>query len=444
MRFSNWSESTEVHPTHFHQPQNLTELHTAIEHAAGRGKRIRVVGAGHSFTPIAFGPEHLVNLDELRGIVAVDAASQRVRFHAGTRLRDIPDLLLPHGLALPNQGDVNPQSLAGAVSTGTHGTGLGFTGFAGMVTGLTLITAAGETLRLSNTEHPEIFDLARLSVGVLGVITEVELQCTEAFDLIAAEQAEPFDQVLDTFIDRARAADHMEFYWFPHTESALVKTNVRAAPGQAGPAGLEQVRGRNRIAQMLTEELLDNGALRAICEVGRRVPALVPTFNRIATAAAGGRAYRAPAHEVFVSPRRVRFNEMEYAVPLEAGPEALARVRALIESSGWRVSFPLEVRVAKGDDVPLSTASGRDVMYIAAHRFIGEEYSEYFRRIEKIMRDYDGRPHWGKLHTLGARELAQAYPRFGEFQELMARLDPGRVFGNRYTDYLFGLDRASS
>lgn len=436
--FRNWSGHVHAHPHTFSTPTSASELSTLIAGAASAGDRVRVVGAGHSFTPVAAGEDVMISLDGLSGIVAVDEATGRVRFHAGTRLRDIPALLSPYGLALANQGDVNPQSLAGAISTSTHGTGLGFTGFAGTVTGLRLMGPDGIVRELSATAEPEVFDLARVSLGVLGVLTEVELQCVPAFDLIAEERVCGFDELLDGLENRMREADHFEFYWFPHTDTALTKTNTRVAAGEPGPGALAEARVRNRWINLLDKEVVENGALRLAVEVGAKVPAAVPAINRIAQSAVSDRTYRAPGHDVFVTPRRVRFNEMEYALPFAAGTEAIREIRELIEAKGWSISFPIEVRSAAADDVPLSTASGRETMYIAIHRFVKEDYAEYFRVIERIFSRHGGRPHWGKIHTLGVAELRGLYPRFEDFCALRARLDPAGMFGNRFTDSLFG------
>lgn len=433
----NWSGSVWSHPQTLHTPSTDAEIQDIVTTAAEQGQRVRVRGAGHSFTPVAASNDQLLQLDRLSGLISADANAGRARFRAGTRLRDIPALLAAHGLALPNQGDVDPQALAGAVSTGTHGTGLAFTGFAGAVTALTLIDATGTRRELSPTREPELFDHARVSLGVLGVLTEIELMCVPAFDLIACETAEPFDEIRSSIVDRARAADHIEFYWFPHSERAAVKTNTRISPGAQAPAELAHVTSRPAWLRMLSEEVVDNAALAAICALGARLPALVPHFNRLATAAVSNRAYRAAAHEVFVSPRRVRFNEMEYAVPLASGPEVLAEIARTIASRGWKISFPLEVRVAAADDVPMSTASGREVMYIAVHRYVEEEWEPYFRTLEDILLAAGGRPHWGKLHRLGYAQLAERYPRFEEFCALRESLDPAGMFSNDYTDTLF-------
>ncbi|MGC3020602.1 MULTISPECIES: D-arabinono-1,4-lactone oxidase [unclassified Brevibacterium] len=438
--FRNWSGHVHAHPHTYSSPASADELSGIVASAAAEGERLRVVGAGHSFTPVAAGNDVMVNLDALSGIVAVDESRRRVRFGAGTRLRDIPALLEPFGLALENQGDVNPQSLAGAISTSTHGTGLGFTGFAGTVTGLSLMGPDGRVRELSADAEPETFDLARVSLGVLGVITEIELRCVPAFDLIAEEKVAGFDELLDGLEERMRGADHFEFYWFPHTETVLTKTNTRVDPGAAGTGNLAEAGVRNRWATLLDKEIVENGALRLAVELGAKVPGMVPSINRIAQSVVADRMYRAPGYDVFVTPRRVRFNEMEYALPFAAGTEAIREIRETIESKGWQISFPLEVRCAAADDVPLSTATGRESMYIAVHRFIKEDFAEYFRVVEQILCRHGGRPHWGKIHTRTTADLRGLYPRFDDFCELRARLDPQAMFGNRFTDSLFGLD----
>ena len=438
--FRNWSGHVHSHPHTFLRPTSAGELGDILRSAADAGQRVRPVGAGHSFTPVAAGDDVMISLDHLSGIIAVDEESGRVRFHAGTRLRDIPALLAPFGLALANQGDVNPQALAGAISTSTHGTGLGFTGFAGTVTGLSLMAADGTVTDLSPTTHPEIFDLARVSLGVLGIVTEIELQCVPAFDLIAEEIVSDVDELLADLEPRMRAADHFEFYWFPHTDTALTKTNTRVGLGEIGPGHLAEAGVRNRF---LNGSSIRKSSRTAPCawpsSSDRRCPASSHASIGIAESAVSDRTYRAPGHDVFVTPRRVRFNEMEYALPFEAGAEAIREIRRTIESRGWSISFPIEVRSAAADDVPLSTAFGRETMYIAVHRFVKDDFAEYFRVVEQICRRHGGRPHWGKIHTLGADDLRELYPRFEDFCALRQKLDPNAMFGNRFTDSLFGL-----
>ncbi|WP_293773485.1 D-arabinono-1,4-lactone oxidase [uncultured Corynebacterium sp.] len=430
--FSNWAGSVTTAPHTFHRPATIAEVQRIV--AAGRGS-LRTVGAGHSFTPVAAGDGEMMNLDALSGIVSVDRERARVRFLAGTRLRDVPALLRPFGLALANQGDVDPQSLAGAISTSTHGTGLGFTGFAGTVTGLTLVDAEGALRRYSLDEDPELLKLVVVSVGALGVVVEVEMQCVPAFDLLAEESGAPIDDILDNWEELSRGVDHFESYWFPHTDMAMTKSNTRLEPGAPTPGGDAT---RSRFKQFVDDEVVGNGAYAALLGIGRAVPSTVPAFNRFATAVISHNRYRAAAHQVFVTPRRVKFHEMEYAVPLADGPEAVREIRRFIDAQGWRIAFPLELRTTAADDVALSTAHGRESMYIAFHVPRFKNPHDYMPAVEPILRAAGGRPHWGKMNTLGREDFAQLYPRFDEFCALREDMDPGRRFGSEYLTTVFG------
>lgn len=432
----NWSGVQTAHPVASVQPGTEAEVQEVVRRAAEQGRHVRTVGAGHSFTPAAVTDGVLLNLDRLSGLVAVDRAAMEVTFLAGTRLRDIPGLLAPHGLALANQGDVDPQSLAGAVSTGTHGTGTGFTGFAGMVRGIRLVTADG-TVRDARPGDP-LFAYGRIGLGAFGVVTELTMAVVDAFDLHAVERAEPLDGVLRSWPELSRETDHVEFYFFPGTDVAHVKRNTRHPAGTAGTDGLPGPVPRWR--SLLDDELVNNVLFGALCGVTHVVPALTPTVNRLSAAALAQREYAAPAHDVFVSPRRVRFNEMEYSVPLSDAAEVLGEVRRILDDPGLPVGFPLEVRATGADDVPLSTARGRDSCYIAVHRYHRDDYRELFAAVEPVLVAAGGRPHWGKHHTLDHDGLAAVHEDLDAVGELRAATDPDGVFRNPYVDRVFGLD----
>lgn len=423
--FSNWAGSVTAQPSEFLQPSRIDEIPDIIT----RSRHVRTVGAGHSFSPVAAGEGTMMNLDKLSGLVGVDKQRKRVRFLAGTRLRDVPKLLRPFGLALANQGDVDPQSLAGAISTSTHGTGLNYTGFAGTVTGLTLIDADGNTRTYSLDEDPDLLRLIVVSIGALGVVVEVEMQCVDAFDLQAEETGIGFNELMDNWEELSRSVDHFESYWFPHTDRAMVKANTRLAPSGES---------RSRFKRFVDDELVGNGAFAAALAVGRWVPAAIPALNRFATAVISNNRYRAAAHEVFVSPRRVRFHEMEYAVPLADGPATVREIRHFIEARDWRIGFPMELRTTAADDVALSTAFERESMYIAFHLPRCVNPQDYMPKLEPILRAAGGRPHWGKMNSLGRDEFAQLYTRFNEFCELREKMDPQWRFGSNYLRKVFG------
>ena len=419
------------------RPATAGAVQRAVEAAAASGLRIKPVGAGHSFTGIAVAPDVQLDLTDLTGVIDADVATGRVTLAAGTRLHELPALLAPYGLAMPNMGDIDRQSIAGATSTGTHGTGLGFGGLATQIVAAKLVTGTGELLTVSETEHPELLSAVRVGLGALGVLVEVTLQLVPRFVLHAVERPEPFGLVLDEWMDRVRERDHFEFYWFPHTDTALTKTNTRL-PGDAPRTP------RGRVSRWVDDELLANGAYRRMCAIGRMSPGATPTLARLVDRFTGHRDFTDFSPAAFTTHRTVRFREMEYAIPLEAIPEAVREVRSLIEGKGWSISFPIEVRAAASDDNWLSTAYGRETGYIAVHRYFREDPTEYFGAVEAIMRGYGGRPHWGKLHTQTAETLRRVYPRFDDFVRVRDELDPERRFANPYLDRVLGDGRADA
>ncbi|MEX3504983.1 D-arabinono-1,4-lactone oxidase [Corynebacterium sp. LK2510] len=433
--FTNWSGSVTTTPDAFHYPATVTEVAELVR-GLPAGHSIRPFGGAHSFTPCAAGESNMLSLDKLSGVVSVDRERKRVRFLAGTRLHAVPTLLAPFGLALANQGDIDAQSLAGAVSTSTHGTGIDFTGFAGTVTGLSLIDATGTLREYSIDTDPEMLRLVAVSLGALGIVVEVEMQCVDAFDLLAMESTANIDDVLDTWEERTRAVDHFEAFWFPHTDTAMIKNNTRLAPGAPAPDG--EPPSRSWLTRTIEEEVVGNGVFAAALALARTVPSTTPFLNGVAVKAMGAKSYRSRAHDVFATPRRVRFHEMEYAVDLEAGPDTVKEIRAEIDRRGWMIPFPLELRSTAADDVALSTSTGRESMYIAVHVPKATDPNDYFPVLEPILRAAGGRPHWGKMHTMQRDDLLAVYPRFDEFCALREEMDPQRRFGSEYLRRMFG------
>ncbi|AYF99527.1 FAD-binding protein [Protaetiibacter intestinalis] len=426
----NWGRTEASRPAFRASPASVDEVQAVVRAARERGLPLKVVGAGHSFTAIAATDGILVDLDQLQGVRGVDRETGRVTLAAGTRLHQLPELLAPYGLALQNMGDIDRQSIAGATSTGTHGTGLRFGGLATTITGALLVTGDGSLLRVTEDENAELLPAVRLGLGALGVLVELEIQCVPAYLLHAVEHPEDFE-VIDEFRDRVEAADHFELYWWPHTDRVMTKTNTRL-PVESGrkPVG--------PVANWVEERLMSNGALAVMCNVGRVAPAATPAINRLATKVYGDREYTDHSYEVFTAPRNVRFREMEYALPLDEVPAALHELRAMIDASGWRIGFPVEVRAAAADENWMSTAHGRESGYIAVHRYVKDDPTEYFRAAQEIFLAHGGRPHWGKMHTLDHEVFAERYPRFGDFLAVRNRLDPDRVFQNPYLERVLG------
>jgi FAD-linked oxidoreductase len=373
----------------------------------------------------------MVRLDGLASITNADKDSGRVTVGAGTDLAKLNAGLASFDLAMANLGDIDKQTIAGAISTGTHGTGARLGGLATQVVALELVTADGSVLNCSAEENPDVFAAARVSAGALGVITSLTLQAVPAFLLRAQEMPLPLAEVLGGFDELADGNDHFEFYWFPHTGLALTKRNNRVAAGVgASPVG--------RIRGWVDDELLSNRVFELTNRLSVRRPALVPRINQLASRALSAREYVDSSYKVFCSERKVVFRESEYAVPREHVVEVVEQLRAWIDRSGERISFPIEVRVAAADDIWLSTAYGRDTAYVAIHQYHRLAHDKYFDAFERIVSAFGGRPHWGKLHTLGAEQLRERYPRFDDFLAVRDRLDPGRTFANPYSRQVFG------
>jgi FAD/FMN-containing dehydrogenase len=424
----NWAGNQKASPLSIDAPRSVAELAALVASASAQGQKVKAVGSGHSFTSAAATNGRMIRLENLSGILHIDHASCQVTVGAGTRLSDLNTLLHTEGLALANLGDIAYQTVAGAISTSTHGTGKALTGLAGQVVAMKLINGQGEIIECSKSLNPHIFDVARVSVGALGIITEYTLQAVPSFRLRALEQPMRLDDVLENAHDLASTHDHFEFFWIPHTKWALTKRNNRTE---------DELQPLPRVKGWIDKTFMENYAFGALCRVGRARPSLIP---RLATAlpSSGAREYVDQSFKIFASPRIVRFYEMEHALPVEALVPALKEIRAMVDRKGYLLNFPVEVRFTKGDDVPLSTAFGRDSAYIAVHIYKGMECEPFFRDVEDILRVYDARPHWGKMHYRDAEELSKLYPRWDEFIALRNQLDPQRTFSNAYSDTVFG------
>lgn len=425
----NWAGNVTARPAREVTPASAGELAEAVRRAAEDGLKVKPAGTGHSFTAAAATDGVLIRPDLLTGIRDVDRAAGTVTVEAGTPLKRLNVALAREGLSLTNMGDIMEQTVAGATSTGTHGTGRDSASTSAQIRALELVTADGSLLTCSAQENADVFAAARLGLGALGVVTAITFAVEPLFLLRAREEPMTFDRVTADFEALHAENEHFEFYWFPHTGNCNTKRNNRSA-GPAAPPG--------RVSGWVEDELLSNGAFQVACSVGRAVPAAIPAIARLSSRALSARTYTDIPYKVFTSPRRVRFMEMEYAVPREAAVEALREVKALVERSPLRVSFPVEVRTAPADDITLSTASGRETAYIAVHLYRGTPYQAYFTAVERIMTAHGGRPHWGKVHTRDAAYLAGAYPRFAEFTAVRDRLDPQRLFTNGYLRRVLG------
>ncbi len=428
-RWHNWSSSVKSRPETLAKPDNLEELARLIGGYAREGRHVRVVGAGHSFTPLVHTDDVLLSLDHMQGIEAIDETNNTVKIRGGTRLHSLGDDLLARGLAQENLGDIDVQSIAGAISTGTHGTGTRFGTIPTQVTGLTLVTGTGDILECSEEQHPDIFKAAQTSFGTLGVIASVTIRAVTAKRLHYKGHRERLESIFANLERYKQENSHFEFFWFPNTDWVQAKFINETD---------EPVTGNNFLST-LNKIVLENWVYWVISEMCRLVPPFCTTASKISASAVASIDEINYSHRLFATPRMVKFQEMEYNLPAQHFPTVLEQVRASIKEHRVNVHFPVECRFVKGDDIWLSPAYQRDSAYIAVHMYKGMPYTSYFRHAEAIYQNYQGRPHWGKLHTLDHRALSQLYPHWSDFLRIREQLDPQGVFLNDYLRTLLGI-----
>jgi FAD-linked oxidoreductase len=423
----NWSRTVSWHPAQVAAPASLSGVATAVREARRRGDGLRVIGSGHSFTPLVTTAGTTLTLDRLRGLVDADPAARRATLRAGTKLHDVGPLLDRHGIAMENLGDVDRQALAGALLTGTHGTGERFGILATQIAGMRLVTGRGEVLEIAEDDE-DLLAAARVSLGLLGVVTDVTLRTVPRFRLRYVAERRRLDDVLDDLDDTVARHRHFEFFWLPHSEHV-----------QAKAQDVTELPPTSAWRQHLNEVLRENVALLSVSEVARTFPGLAPVIGRLSGRLVGHVEGVDACHRVFANRRWFRFNEMEYNLPRAALPGVLAELRSLIERQRLRVHLPVEVRFASGDDIWLSPAFQRDSAYVAVHTYEDQPFRRYFLAAEEIFAAHGGRPHWAKVHSLSPEALRARYPRWEDFLRIRAELDPDGVFLNPYLRRLFGL-----
>lgn len=425
----NWAGDQTCAPAAVERPGNREELAQTVHRAAAAGQTIRVAGSGHSFTEAAMTDGVMIHIDALDRVLEVHPTSGLVKVEAGIQLAQLNERLQERARALENLGDIDRQTLAGAISTATHGTGSRLPNLSAQVEAIEIVTADGELHALTATGSPDDLLAARVGLGALGAIYSVTLRTVPAFILHRVDTPRPLHEVLDGFEALAEQNDHFEFFVFPYTETALTIERNRSELAE---------RPRSRIRAWASDVLVENTIGDIALRLTRRRPSLIPRFSAGAAKmmSQGERLDR--SYRIFANERRIRFTEMEYALPRECGPEAVQRVLNLIRNRGIEVAMPIECRVVAADDALLSPSHDRATAYVAVHQYRGMEWRPYFEAVEEIMNSYGGRPHWGKRHFQTHETLAERYPRWKDFEAARDRLDPERVFRNEYTDRVLG------
>lgn len=420
-KWSNWSGSVRFRPQGVIVPKDEVELAAAVRKTEGH---VRFPGNGHSFSPLNQTDGTLIDLSAFIGLKGFDPEREVASIAAATPLWGLGSLLHPLGYALKNMADVDRQTLGGAVATGTHGTGLRFGSFSADVASFRLLLTTGAVLHCSPEENPDIYAAGRVALGLLGVMTEIDMAVRPVYKLQRRYFVLPVTDVLRDLDGMARANRNFEFFWFPWSEIAVCKAlnETEAHAPTRHSARTLYTRGEIRRPQ---EYVFAGGA-----ELLRVMPGLTAPAHRFFTAFMPRKQKVRWSHEVYPSPRTVRFNEMEYAVPYEKGADAVQEVAALIRKKKLTTGFPIEFRTVAADDIWLSPFYGRDSAMIAVHQYAKVDTAPLFTACEEIFKSYGGRPHWGKMHTLSRDEAEALYPKFADFAALRKKLDPAGKFLN--------------
>lgn len=418
----NWARNVRFHPEQFLFPKSLRELITIVKDAYKKGRSIRVIGSGHSFTPVASCADVMISLDNLQGLIKVDREKEQATIWGGTKLYHLGTLLKEHNLALPNMGDIDQQSLAGALQTATHGTGATLTCLSALVTELTLLFPHGEVLVCNRQKNAEVFRMARVALGTFGVVISATIQCVPRFHLEDRRFVIPFFDGVAKLDELAANNRHFEFFYFPYTTELAAKS--------LNPTDAKKP--RSRIGAFLNDHIMENTVYLGMCALGFRQPRLIKHLNKLSSKFAPKGSYADESFRVFPTVRKIRFTEMEYSVPRARGTACLQDIKELIEQKRLRIILPIEYRFVAKDDIPLSPFFGRDSVSISLHAYNGLDQEPLFRGAEEIFLRHSGRPHWGKIHYLTHQELKGRYSGLADFQKLRHVIDPKGILLTPY------------
>jgi len=412
----NWSGSVTAKPAAIERPRDEAELQALVMQAA----KVRVVGAGHSFMPLCATDGLLLQLGDLEDDLTVAEDGRSVWAPAGWPISKLTEALWAKGFSLINQGDIDKQAIAGAVSTATHGTGRTLGSLATAAEAFRLVLAGGDVVECDRTREPELFEAARLSLGMLGVVTRIRLKVLPAYRLKETIWRQSLSKTFEEWDALADAHRHVEFFHFPYSEHVNMKTLDVVEAGESAPPGE-----------------LEDTVFQAVCDLAAAWPRTAPTLQRMLTRAIRSSERAGPAGRIFPSERAVRFEEMEYEIPAAAGPDALKAAMQLVRDRRWPIIFPFEFRTVAADDIWLSPMNGRDCVSISFHQYAKMPWREAFAGVEQVFQAAGGRPHWAKRHTLTSADVLRLYPDAPKWGAVRKRVVPGAKFLNDHLAELF-------
>jgi FAD-linked oxidoreductase len=422
VRIQNWGRSQDFQVGRVLYPHSEEEILTILANATANSKNVRTVGSAHSWTGLIVTNDILVSLDEWQGIISMDPHGKWVEVKSGTKLLKLGNDLWSLGYSMENLGDIDVQSIAGALNTGTHGTGRNFGTLATQIHSLTIALPTGELVEVSETENRELFKAAQVSLGALGIITRYKLKVVKAFYLEYTSKLGKIKDAVDNFDKYNSEYRNYEFYWFPYTEEVQLKlVNETIKPVADGG-----------FMRDFNDVLIENLGYYLLSEWSRTHENFYKPFSRFSARGVPKGTWRNHSNKIFATKRWVRFKEMEYNIPKERFQECITEIMETIHKRNFRVHMPLEVRYVKGDDIMISPATGRDAVYMAVHQYDGMDYLEYFKTIEEIFWKYDGRPHYGKMNTMKKEQFQKTYANWDKFSSIQKQCDPKGIMLNDY------------
>ena len=427
MNWSNWSGSVKAHPKKILHPNSEEEIAQIVVKAGATEQKIRVVGSGHSFSPLVHTNDILLSLDNMQGLIDVDKVAQTATVWAGTKLRRLGALLHEKGLAQENMGDIDAQSIAGALSTGTHGTGVNLGTLSTQIHEITFVNGLGEIQVVSLASNPALFKAAQVSIGTLGIITKVKLNLSQAYKIECETAKMTLDECMARLPELKLENRNFEFFWFPHTAKVQIK-KMNSTDAPAKDPG---------VVKKIEKLVVENWLFLCLSTLAKWIPSFSRIVARISAWGIGSGKSVNWSFKIYATPRLVKFQEMEYNVPAACFEAVMKEIKSVIVQNNIRVHFPIECRFVKRDEITISPAYQRDGAYIAVHQFKGMPYKDYFAKCEAIFRKYDGRPHWGKINTVTKEEFASLYPKWEEFNSIRKQMDPKRIFLNNYLEQIF-------
>ena len=416
--WSHWSGSVVGHPAEVVRPRTEAELSAVVAKAS----RVRVAGTGHSFMPLCETDGVLISLADQEGVIEVSADRKSVWTPAGWSIAHVTEVLWAQGLSMPNQGDINKQAVAGAVSTATHGTGRKFGSLSTQVAALRIVLADGSVVECDKDREPELFEAARVSLGMLGVLSRVKLNVVPAFRMKETNQRRPIKEVLENWDALANQYPHAEFWNFPYAEHVTFKTLEVVDEGD-DPDEVDRSRA----------------VFQALCDLAAVAPRFAPTLQRMIVRAAGRSSHSraAPAWRIFPSERDIKFEEMEFEIPAANGIAALKAAIKEVRDRGFPIIFPFEFRTVAADDIWMSPMHAGPCVSISFHQYARMPWQEAFKAVEAVFAAHGGRPHWAKRHTLTPEDVLRLYPMAQRWGEVRKQVDPTGKFLNTHLRQLF-------